>query len=73
MQLIKREFCLCLSVTALVFVCALAWGSPFIGSASSHFSLFEHSPLPQTQTQHALSNHAAARQGSGDCFVLGNF
>ena len=71
MQLIKRELCLCLSVTALVFVCALAWGSPFIGSASSHFSLFEHSPLPQTQ--HALSNHAAARQGSGDCFVPSNF
>lgn len=32
MKLIKRDLILCIAFTAFVFVCALAWGSPFIGS-----------------------------------------
>jgi uncharacterized protein YdeI (BOF family) len=33
MKLIKRDLILCIAFTAFVFVCALAWGSPFIGGA----------------------------------------
>ncbi len=70
MQLIKREFCLCVAVTALVFVCALAWGGPFIGNGSSSLSLFERAHLPQAHIQPNAAGQKAIPQGSGDCFVL---
>ncbi len=69
MQMIKRELYLCVSVTALVFVCALAWGSPFIGNDSSPFSVFERTH-PQAQIQPKTSQKTTP-QGSGDCFTLG--
>ncbi len=34
MKTIKRELFLCAALTAFVFVCALAWGSPFLSSGS---------------------------------------
>ncbi len=66
---IKREVYLCVSVTGLVFVCALAWGSPFIGHDSSPTSSFERTQLPQAQTQPKTSQETV-RPGSGDCFAL---
>lgn len=35
MKVIKRELLLCLALTAFVFVCALAWGNPFLAAGSS--------------------------------------
>lgn len=54
MKMIKRELYLCVSVTVLVFVCALAWGSPFIGNSSSRSSLLERAHQATVQNQ---SNH----------------
>jgi len=34
MKTIKRELVLCLTLTAFVFVCALAWGRPFLSAGS---------------------------------------
>ena len=66
MKVIKRELYVCVSVTVLVFVCALAWGSPFIGNAS----VFARNHQTKAQTQPKISQ-STARQGSGDCFALG--
>jgi hypothetical protein len=70
MKVIKRELYLCVSVTVLVFVCALAWGSPFIGIRSGGSSVFARTHQPTAQNQAKMSERAA-RQGSGDCFALG--
>lgn len=35
MKTIKRELFLCAALTAFVFVCGLAWGSPFLALGSS--------------------------------------
>jgi Protein of unknown function (DUF5818) len=58
MKMIKRELVLCLTLTACVFVCALAWGSPFlsIGSGSGMASA-------QQQTQTALFKGTVLRNG----------
>jgi hypothetical protein len=70
MKVIKRELYLCVSVTVLVFVCALAWGSPFIGNSSSRSSVFARTYQPKAQTQAKIIQRTA-HQGSGDCFELG--
>jgi hypothetical protein len=46
MQSIKRDLSFCLSLSTLVFACALAWGSPFIRSAQAEEP---QAPPPQTQ------------------------
>lgn len=64
MKLIKRELLLCMALTAFVFVCALAWGRPFLSVGSS--SVAVHAQTRQT--------HVSAFEGtvvrSGDAFVL---
>ncbi len=46
MKLIKRELLLCIALTAFVFVCALAWGSPFLAIGSGFDAV--HAQEPQT-------------------------
>lgn len=62
MKMIKRELLLCLTLTACVFVCALAWGSPFlsIGSGSGSGSGMT---AAQQQTQTALFKGTVLRNG----------
>lgn len=62
MKLIKRELLLCMSLTAFVFVCALAWGSPFlaIGSGSSAVRAQE-----QAAVHLAQFNGSVLRGGDG--------
>lgn len=65
MKMIKRELVLCLTLTAFVFVCALAWGSPFLsigsGSGTAH---------AQQQAQSALFKGTVLR--NGEQFLLRN-
>jgi hypothetical protein len=62
---LKRDLTLVLSISALVFVCALAWGHPFIGPTASAAVI--------TQTQHS-STQAAIFTGTvlrnGEQFFL---
>jgi len=48
MQSIKRDLSIGLSVSALVFACAIAWGSPFVASS---FKASQAQEPQQTQPQ----------------------
>ena len=62
---IKRDLTLALAVSALVFICALAWGGPFVGTNG-------HGPVPaqvqQGQSQAAIFLGTIERSGAE--FVL---
>lgn len=58
MKMIKRELFLCLTLTAFVFVCALAWGSPFLSIGSDNGRAYA-----QQQTQSALYQGTVLRNG----------
>jgi hypothetical protein len=55
MQSIKRDLTIGLSVSGLVFACALAWGSPFVATASDSKAALTQEPQqaqpPQQQPQ----------------------
>jgi hypothetical protein len=70
MKAIKRDLYLCVSMTVLVFVCALAWGSPFVGHGANPFSVFARARQTKAQSPPEIGPKTA-RQGSGDCFALG--
>jgi len=54
MQSIKRDLSFGLSASALVFACALAWGSPFVGAGSK--AAVKQEPQPaQPQTEQSKS------------------
>jgi len=63
MNLIKRDLLLCLALTALVFVCALAWGNPFLADRSA-----------EAATTHSQQRQSAMFKGTvlnnGDRFLL---
>lgn len=42
MKMIKRELVLCIALTAFVFVCALAWGSPFLSISNASNAIHAH-------------------------------
>lgn len=79
MKLIKRDLILCIAFTAFVFVCALAWGSPFIGNTAVASAV-----AAQGQAQHPAQSamfHGTVvrngeqfmlRDGSGQVFRLDN-
>jgi|CZKZ01.1.fsa_nt_gi hypothetical protein len=54
MQSIKRDLTIGLSVSGLVFACALAWGSPFVATGSGSRAALTQEPQqtqpPQQQT-----------------------
>jgi hypothetical protein len=49
MQSLKRDLSFGLSLSTFVFVCALAWGSPFIRPAQAQEHQPPQAPPPQTQ------------------------
>jgi hypothetical protein len=57
MQPIKRDLIFGFAVTVFVFICALAWGSPFIASASG---------LPQEQAQGPVPDQPQPAQPQQD-------
>ncbi len=66
MQLIKRDLILCIAFTAFVFVCALAWGSPFFGNTAGSGAVLTQSQAPESQvqqTQTAMFRGTVERNG----------
>lgn len=84
MKLIKRDLILCIAFTAFVFVCALAWGSPFIGNfAGSGATPAQAQAQPVSAQSSAQSSvfrgtvvrngeQFMLRDGSGQVFRLDN-
>lgn len=80
MKLIKRDLILCIAFTAFVFVCALAWGSPFIGNNAGSGAVMAQSQAQQTSAQSAMFRGTVVRygeqfmlrDGSGQVFRLDN-
>jgi hypothetical protein len=50
MRSIKRDLSFCLALSALVFTCALAWGSPFVGAGSMPVQAQDHSQQGQNKS-----------------------
>jgi hypothetical protein len=67
MQSIKRDISIGLSASALLFVCALAWGSPFIG-AGSGAKAAQAQDQPQ-QTQPAQPQQSQPQQAQTKTFT----
>lgn len=63
MKVLKHELFLCFAITALVALCALAWGSPFVGAISSSSPV-----LAQSQQPPAVFQGTVLR--NGEQFVL---
>lgn len=81
MQSIKRDVSIGLSLSALLFVCALAWGSPFVGAVSGAKAAQTQEQPQQTQPQQAQTktftgtvvkagNQYALRDASGQVYKL---
>ena len=75
MKLIKRELILCLAVTAFVFVCALAWGSPFLTIGSGFTAVHAQGPrvAPAVEFKGAIlrdGEQFLLRDASGQLFLL---
>jgi hypothetical protein len=64
---LKREVILGAALTAFVFACALAWGSPFVGPAASSAPVQVQSQAPN-QAQSATFSGTIQR--NGEQFVL---
>jgi hypothetical protein len=65
---IKHELTLALLVSAFVFVCALAWGHPFVGSSSDAAVAGIAMQSQQNQVQSAI--FAGTIQRNGEQFFL---
>jgi uncharacterized protein YdeI (BOF family) len=78
MKLIKRDLILCIAFTAFVFVCALAWGSPFIrNNAGSGATVTQAQPVSAQSsvfrgTVVRNGEQFMLRDGSGQVFRLDN-
>jgi Protein of unknown function (DUF5818) len=57
---IKRELTLVLSLSALVFMCALAWGHPFVGTSGNVVTAVQ---AQQGQAQSATFTGTVQRNG----------
>lgn len=74
MKTIKRELLLCAALSAFVFVCALAWGSPFLAIGSGSVAAYSQ-PARSAQfkgTIVASGGQFLLRDGSGHAFPLDN-
>jgi len=60
---IKRDLILALAVSALVFVCALVWGRPFVGTSG-------HMAAPALQSEPHAAIFLGTIERSGAEFVL---
>lgn len=79
MQSIKRDLAVGLSISALLFICALVWGSPFVAAGTGSNSLqTQEQPQqpqpPQDQPQQTQPQQSRTFTGtvlkSGEQFVL---
>ena len=73
MQFIKRDLSLGLTLSALVFTCALAWGSPFFGTGSGPkaVAVQEQAQPAQPQQEQAKSKtYTGTVVKDGEQFVL---
>jgi uncharacterized protein YdeI (BOF family) len=73
MQSIKRDLSFGLTASALVFACALAWGSPFVGTESRAAARQEpqQAQAPQDETKASKSaTFTGTVVKSGDQFIL---
>jgi hypothetical protein len=61
---IKRDLLLVLSLSVLVFVCALAWGHPFIGTGNSA------APVQAQQSQAQAATFTGTVRRNGEQFFL---
>lgn len=66
---IKRDLTLALLMSALVFVCALAWGHPFIGTGSSQAAAVA-APVQAQQGQAQSAIFSGTIQRNGEQFFL---
>ncbi|MGA7340643.1 MAG: DUF5818 domain-containing protein [Terracidiphilus sp.] len=60
----KRDLVLAISLSALVFLCALAWGKPFISSGSGA------TPAQAQQSQAQTATFSGTVERDGEQFVL---
>jgi hypothetical protein len=65
---IKRDLTLALLMSALVFVCALAWGHPFIGTGSA--AVADAASMQAQQGQERSAIFAGTIQRNGEQFFL---
>lgn len=65
---IKHDLTFALLVSAFVFVCALAWGHPFIGGNANEVTAGAAMQAQQSQTQSAI--FAGTIQRDGEQFLL---
>lgn len=73
MKMIKRELLLCMTLTAFVFVCALAWGSPFLSIASVAGTAYAQQQSQSTQMKGTILRNGEQfllRDVSGRVFRL---
>jgi len=70
MQSIKRDLSIGLSASALVFACALAWGSPFVGAGSKASQAQEpQQTQPQPDQAQPQPDQAQPDQSSAKTFT----
>ena len=68
MQSIKRDLSIGLSVSALAFACAIAWGSPFVSSGVKAAQAQEPQQTQPHQTQ-PLPDQAQPQQSKSSTFT----
>ena len=61
---LKRDLTLAAAISALVFMCALAWGRPFISTGSAE------APVQAQQTQAQTGTYTGTVLRNGEQFVL---
>ena len=63
-DLLKRDMTLAAAISALVFMCALAWGKPFISTGSAE------APVQAQQGQGQTGTYTGTVLRNGEQFVL---
>ena len=77
LKLFKRDMYLCAAVTVFVIVCALAWGSPFVGTSPRTGRVFAEARQAEQMVLHGAILRDGAqlilRDSSGAIFHLDDF
>jgi uncharacterized protein YdeI (BOF family) len=68
MQSIKRDLSFGVALSALVFTCALAWGSPFVGAGSGSKPAYMQDKPQQEQNKAATFTGTVVKDG--ELYVL---
>ena len=67
MNSIKRDLAIGLGLSTLVFVCALAWGSPFVGAATGAGAAQAQTQPPPQEPQSQTFTGTIVKKGSHYC------